>query len=129
MQHKIILQTDQHKLIKSVLQSALARGEGKIYSNKGVFERNYYYDFTKDFDKIKSNINKKNNQIIALLTDNDIDLLTMYLHDVESDLVSNNGYPKANESQLIKLRFVCKTIDYLDSFLPEEAFSFPWQNT
>jgi len=119
MLHTLQLQLYQYDLINEVLIAENAIGSGSIYNNDGSFLHNYKYDNSADFEQIKKNIKTVNNCVIAELSTDNIELLTDLLHDIESDLVVATNTPAIRNESFEKLQLVCKTIDYLDSFVEE----------
>jgi len=109
------LESYQYQIITELLSEQNAVGQTVIDKGNGnsiLFE----YDLREEYCQLRNKIRIENTPNLYV-EDDDIEDIVMHLHSWESDLVVATNTPAIRNESFEKLQLVCKTIDYLDSFV------------
>jgi len=112
---KIDLEIYQLKLIEEVLSEKNAVGKGVTKLPDGR-EFPYEFDEREEYKRLRNLITLKDKPILYAEID-DIHDIVFNLQRMEVNLVVATNTPAIRNESFEKLQLVCKTIDYLDSFV------------
>jgi len=111
----IPLEQYQYTIISELLSEKNAFGNvtSKLDDGRTI---SFSYDYTNEYNLLRNKLKKLNPPLFEA-EDNDIHDIVYDLHILETQLLKATNTPAIRNESYEKLRLVCKTIDYLDSFV------------
>ena len=112
----IPLEPYQYEILNAVLSDNRAKGQKNVDVDGKIVP--FKWDRREEYLQLRKKI-QYDNEILFCAENDDIENVVMYLHGWEANLVVATNTPAIRNESFEKLQLVCKTIDYLDSFVEE----------
>jgi len=112
---KIPLNQQQYNYLTMLFSEENAGGVAHL-SLPDYVKHTYTYVETELFDSIRENILSADNQPYMIAYNDQIEFITEWLHNIESDIVVNGGVETVSMENVKALTFVCKLIDYIEQY-------------